>query len=106
MDLISREAALRTDCFGNGHEGLRAFHSYHDYRLMREYLESIPTIKAIPISFIENRITELAKERNKYEIGTSNFRYVDMKIYYYKMLLEDWEPTLTHMDGGIEDETD
>lgn len=42
-DLISRKAALRTDCFGDGHEGLRAFHSYHDYRLMREYLESLPS---------------------------------------------------------------
>lgn len=44
-DLISRQAALRTDSFGDGHEGLRAFHSYHDYRLMREYLESLPPIE-------------------------------------------------------------
>lgn len=71
-----------------------------------DWINSLPTIEAIPISFIENRITELAKERNKYEIGTSQFRYVDMQIYYYEMLLEDWEPTLTHMDGGGEDETD
>lgn len=42
-DLIYRQDALRTDCFGDGHEGLRAFHSYHDYRLMREYLESLPS---------------------------------------------------------------
>jgi hypothetical protein len=48
------------------------------------------TIDAIPISFIENRITELAKERNKYEIGTPPFRFIDVKIYYYEMLMDEW----------------
>lgn len=42
-DCISRQAALRTDCFGDGHEGLRAFHSYQDYKKMREYLKSLPS---------------------------------------------------------------
>ncbi len=48
-DPIDRQAALRTDCFGDGHEGLRAFHSYHDYRLMREYLESLPSTDAVEV---------------------------------------------------------
>ena len=62
---------------------------------VRKIIESEPIIEAIPISFIENRITELAKERHKHEIGTPEFRYADMQIYYYEMLLEDWKPTLT-----------
>ena len=43
-DLIDRSQALRTDCFGDGHDGLRAFHEYADYAKMRKYLESLPTI--------------------------------------------------------------
>ena len=42
-DLIDRQAALRTDCFGDGHDGLRAFHVYEDYLKMRKYLESLPS---------------------------------------------------------------
>lgn len=55
-----------------------------------DWLNSLPTIEAIPISFIENRITELTKEQNKYEIGTPPFRFIDVKIYYYEMLVEEW----------------
>lgn len=43
-DLVDRSQALRTDCFGDGHDGLRAFHEYADYSKMREYLQHIPTI--------------------------------------------------------------
>ena len=44
-DLISRQAALRTDCFGDGHDGLRAFHVYEDYKKMRNYIESLPSVQ-------------------------------------------------------------
>ncbi len=44
-DLISRQAALRTDCFGDGHEGLRAFHVYEDYKKMRDYIEALPSVQ-------------------------------------------------------------
>lgn len=43
-DLVDRKQALRTDCFGDGHDGLRAFHEYEDYAKMRKYLQNIPTI--------------------------------------------------------------
>lgn len=43
-DLVDRSQALRTDCFGDGHDGLRAFHEYADYAKMREYLQHIPAI--------------------------------------------------------------
>lgn len=42
-DMISRQAALRTDCFGDGHDGLRAFHVYEDYKKMRDYIEALPS---------------------------------------------------------------
>ena len=44
-DVISRQMALRTDCFGDGHDGLRAFHVYEDYLKMRKYLESLPSVQ-------------------------------------------------------------
>ena len=44
-ELISRQAALRTDCFGDGHDGLRAFHVYEDYKKMRDYIESLPSVQ-------------------------------------------------------------
>lgn len=44
-DAISRQAALRTDCFGDGHEGLRAFHVYEDYKKMRDYIEALPSVQ-------------------------------------------------------------
>ena len=47
-DLISRQAALRTDCFGDGHEGLRAFHVYEDYKKMRDYIEALPSVQPQP----------------------------------------------------------
>lgn len=47
-DLISRKEALRTDCFGDGHDGLRAFHYYEDYSKMRRYLESLPPAQPEP----------------------------------------------------------
>ena len=55
-DLISRKAALRTDCFGDGHDGLRAFHSYEDYKKMRDYIESLPSVqpKIIQCKFCKN----------------------------------------------------
>lgn len=40
-DTISRQAALRTDCFGDGHDGLRAFHAYEDYKKVRDYYYSV-----------------------------------------------------------------
>lgn len=43
-DLVDRSQALRTDCFGDGHDGLRAFHEYADYAKMRKYLQNIPAI--------------------------------------------------------------
>ena len=47
-DVISRQMALRTDCFGDGHDGLRAFHVYEDYLKMRKYLESLPPAQQEP----------------------------------------------------------
>ena len=48
-DSISRQAALRTDCFGDGHDGLRAFHVYEDYKKMRDYIEALPSVQPHPI---------------------------------------------------------
>lgn len=44
-DLISRQEALRTDCFGDGHDGLRAFHFYEDYKKMRDYIKALPSVQ-------------------------------------------------------------
>lgn len=87
-DPIDRPKAIKAikdlpDCY-NG------FSDCYDKACIIGVLEEIPTIEAIPISFIENRITELTKERNKYEIGTPPFRFIDVKIYYYEMLMDEW----------------
>lgn len=93
-DLISRQVAIDTICEDGlwlGSQGCTDITLRERQQRDVGILSELPTIEAIPISFIENRITELAKERNKYEIGTSNFRYVDMQIYYYEMLMEEWK---------------
>lgn len=46
-DCISRQEALRTDCFGDGYNGLCAFHYYEDYLKMRKYLEQLPSVQPI-----------------------------------------------------------
>lgn len=63
-----------------------AYEEEHDGMVRPVYF-----IDAIPISFIKTRITKLKRERNKYEIGTQPFRFLDVKIYYYEMLMEEWK---------------
>ena len=87
-DLIDRQAAI--DLIDAGRLLSPNEPMWGDNEVV-SFLKNRPTIEAIPIGFIKNRLTELAKERNKYEIGTPTFRFIDAKIYYYEMLMEEWE---------------
>lgn len=58
-DLIDRTQALRTDCFGDGHSGLRAFHEYADYAKMRKYLKNIDVI--IPADVEESEYNDIVE---------------------------------------------
>lgn len=76
-ELISRQAALRTDCFGDGHDGLRAFHVYEDYKKMRDYIEALPSVQPEP-KWIP--VTE-DKPRKRSNILVTDFNMV-VEAYY------------------------
>lgn len=72
MDLIDRKQALND-------RGLSEFHYYDDYVKMKNYIKSLPTVEALPLSVIDEIKKEVARIDSTcyaYEFCADEFYYI------------------------------